>query len=354
MTPAQPFAARLRALRSGCVIACHLTLFTWVLLPAHAPARVASAEVAASAASDSTTPLPSIFESRDSRLQCELERLVGRFDLGAAVADGSLAIAVADITELTSPRVADLNGNLMMYAASLPKIAILLGAVQRAERDGVPIDASLETDLVQMIRYSSNVAATRALEWVGRDRLIEILESPDIALYDPSRNGGLWVGKPYGPAPAYRRDPLHGLSHGATALQVVRFYYLLEAGELANPDNTRRMKDILSDPGIAHKFVKGLAEWPDLHIYRKSGTWRGFHSDSALVESRDGRFVLVGLTADPLGGQWLERLAVPLYEIAAQRRREGAAAGDGDTTGAHGDAGPPSCTTGSESGDDGS
>ncbi len=50
-----------------------------------------------------------------------------------------------------------LNGDAMMYAASLPKIAI-------------------------------------------PRRLIDILTSPRYAFYDPSGAGGLWVGKSYGPS----------------------------------------------------------------------------------------------------------------------------------------------------------
>ena len=41
---------------------------------------------------------------------------------------------------------------------------------------------------------------------------------------------GLWVGKPYGKAAAYRRDPVAHLSHGATAFQVARFYFMLDRG----------------------------------------------------------------------------------------------------------------------------
>ena len=70
--------------------------------------------------------------------------------------------------------------------------------------------------------------------------------------------GGLWVGKEYGKSPAYQRDPLHNISHGATALQTARFYYLLETGRLVGPKLSREMKRMLGKPGIEHKFVKGL------------------------------------------------------------------------------------------------
>ena len=88
-------------------------------------------------------------------------------------------------------------------------------------------DETLEK-LTRMIRNSSNSAATEILQRVGMDYLAELLQSPRYRLYDPERNGGLWVGKAYGKTPAWKRDPLHNLSHGATALQVARF--LLSAG----------------------------------------------------------------------------------------------------------------------------
>jgi beta-lactamase class A len=68
---------------------------------------------------------------------------------------------------------------------------------------------------------------------VGEETLLEILTSPRYRFDDPATGGGLWVGKAYGKVPAYRRDPLEGLSHGATAFQVARFYCLLDRGELA-------------------------------------------------------------------------------------------------------------------------
>ncbi len=55
-----------------------------------------------------------------------------------------------------------------------------------------------------MIRYSSNTSATRVLEWVGRDELLALLQSPGLRLYDPRHNGGLWVGKDYASTNAFR------------------------------------------------------------------------------------------------------------------------------------------------------
>ena len=97
-------------------------------------------------------------------------------------------------------------------------------------------------------------------------------------------NGGVWVGKDYGQTPAWKRDPLHNLSHGATAMQTARFYYLLETKELVSAKLCRKMKQILSRPELRHKFVKGLEARPGSRIYRKSGSWKRCHADSAIAE----------------------------------------------------------------------
>ena len=111
--------------------------------------------------------------------------------------------------------------------------------------------------MTNMIRFSSNEDATRVLRWVGVDRLAEILQSSRFAFYDRAGAGGLWVGKGYGPEPALRRDPLQNLSHGATAFQTARLYWLLANDRLLSPPMNVLMKQVLSNPGIRHKFVQG-------------------------------------------------------------------------------------------------
>ena len=251
----------------------------------------------------------------DPSLQHRLENVVRSLGLGQEVESGRLSLALLDLSQADAPRLAMLNGNAMVYAASLPKIAILLGAFVEAERGRIVLDEARLGEITRMVRYSSNEAATRVLDWVGHDRLLAILQSPSIALYDPRRNGGLWVGKSYGREDAYERDPLHHLSHGATAFQVARFYWLLDSGRLVGEPFAALMKQALARPGIRHKFVKGLESRPGVTIYRKSGTWQDFHADSALVETNGHKFVMVGLAHHKDGGEWLERLAAPMHDL---------------------------------------
>ncbi len=259
---------------------------------------------------------PSLGETCDPRLQKALVTRLGSLHLQNATARKQLSVVVVDITDTSSPRMAYVNPNEMMYAASLPKIAILLGAFEKIASGEMDLNDETLEKLKLMIRYSSNAAATEILHRVGMDYLAELLQSPRYRLYDPEKNGGLWVGKDYAKAPAWKRDPLHNLSHGATALQVARFYYLLETGQLVSPELSKLMKSILADPAVEHKFVKGLKDIrPDSEIYRKSGTWGPYHSDSAIVEHHGRRYIAVALAKSSKGERWLQKLIVALDDI---------------------------------------
>jgi beta-lactamase class A len=258
---------------------------------------------------------PELRDRSDPVLQNQLEELVSRKGLDTYVERKQLALALVDISDPQQPRMASLNGDTMEYAASLPKLAILLAAFVQIEAGKLELDAALEADLVKMIRSSSNPAATRVLDRVGRMELLEILQSQRFKFYDKETGGGLWVGKAYARKGAYQRDPLHNISHGATVFQVARFYYLLDTNRLVGPELTRKMLEILANPEIEHKFVKGLKARPGVKLYRKSGTWKQFHADSALVKYGANKYIMVGLTEHPKGGEWLSELAAPLHDL---------------------------------------
>ena len=260
---------------------------------------------------------PDLLETTcDPELQRGLQNCLKDLKLDRAVQNKVLSVVLVDITDPDNFRHAYINPNHMMYAASLPKIAILLGAFERIAAGEMELDQETRQKLTRMIRNSSNSAATEMLNKVGKEYLADLLQSPQYRLYDRSRNGGLWVGKEYAKKGTWQRDPLHNLSHGATALQAARFYYLLEKGKLVSPEYSREMKRMLSNPAINHKFVKGIkSAHPDAQIYRKSGTWRQFHADSGIIEHDGRRYIAVALAESPEGGRWLSELIVELDKL---------------------------------------
>jgi beta-lactamase class A len=105
------------------------------------------------------------------------------------------------------------------------------------------------------------------------------------------------------------------LSHAATVTQVCRFYYQLANGRIINPQRSKEMLEILSNPKIEHKFVKILRRLaPQARIYRKSGTWKNWHSDSVLVWGPVWRrYILVSMVESEQGEKILRDL-VPVVE----------------------------------------
>ena len=167
----------------------------------------------------------------------------------------------------------------------------------------------------KMISNSDNQAATRMIDRIGLEKIEDTLRDKKYELYDPRRGGGLWVGKRYAKSGNRNGDPLFNISHGATATQVCRFYYLLAMGKLVSWERSHMMLDMLIDPEIHHKFVNSLDNLaPDAKVYRKSGTWQNWHSDSALVWGpKWRRYIVVGLIEDKNGEQILRNL-IPAME----------------------------------------
>lgn len=259
-------------------------------------------------------------------LQNSLNRALKKLQLERAVDEGRLAVSLVDVSDPARPRYAGVNDRKMLYAASLPKIAVLLAAFEKVKEGLLAYTSDVKEMLTRMIRFSSNPDASLAIQTVSFPYIASVLTTPQYRFYDPAQNGGLWVGKAYGgPNDQWQRDPLHNLSHGATSRQVARFFFLLDRGSLVSPAYSAEMKEILSDPGIHHKFVKGLETKPGARIYRKSGTWRNWHSDAALVEREGKRYIAVALMEDRKGGEVLERLIVELDDIICGPAPESAA-----------------------------
>ncbi len=226
-----------------------------------------------------------------------------------------MAVGLVDLSDVGHIMFARVNGSEMMYAASLPKIAVLLAAFHSFEYDGLEQTPRIMGDLALMIRKSNNQAATRVIEKITLKRIQEILVMPQYEFYDQDHGGGLWVGKKYAKTDSRLPEPLKGLSHAATAAQVCRFYYLLAMGQLINPERSRQMLEILVDPGVNHKFVNVLNKIvPDAKIFRKSGTWRTWHCDSVLVWGPEWRrYIAVALVEDKNGEMILRKL-LPVLE----------------------------------------
>lgn len=228
-----------------------------------------------------------------------------------------MAIGVVDLSDTSHIRFARINGNHMMYAASLPKIAVLLAAKDAIEKGELIESLEVQKDMKLMISKSNNAATTRMIDRLGYEKIEAVLTSERYNLYDEERGGGLWVGKRYGGGGGTNREPLKNLSHAATATQVCRFYFLLAQGKLVTEERSMEMLEIMEDPALHHKFVNTLDRIaPNARLFRKSGSWKTYHSDSVLVWGKPSRrYILVALVDDPNGEQIIRNLVEPIERV---------------------------------------
>lgn len=258
----------------------------------------------------------------DTLLQEDLEReLRSNSQWKSLIDQKKMAVGIVDLSNPDKVRFARINGSHMMYAASLPKIAILLAAMDAIEKSELIETPEIKKDMRLMISKSNNQASTRMIDRVGYEKLEAVMTDPKYEFYDEEQGGGLWVGKRYGGGGKTNREPLKNLSHAASVTQVCRYYYLLANGKLVNEKRSEQMLAIMENPELHHKFVNTLDMIaPNARLFRKSGSWKTYHSDSVLVwgENPNRRYILVALINDARGEQIMRNLVKPA-EIALKK-----------------------------------
>ena len=230
-----------------------------------------------------------------------------------------LSVGLVNMADERNPRFATLNGKHMMYAASLPKIAVLAAAHDAIERGELRETAEIKQDMRLMIAKSNNAATTRMIDRVGFEHIERTLRDPQHKLYDPQNGGGLWVGKRYAAGGRRYPDPMKGISHAATTEQICRYFYLLANGELVSERSSEKMMGYLVDPELHHKFVNTLDRVaPKAKVYRKSGSWSVYHADCAMVQGPNRNYIMTALVEDPQGEQIIRDLGEVMDRIARQ------------------------------------
>jgi beta-lactamase class A len=242
----------------------------------------------------------------DPALQAKLEEV----DAGLRAKFGMMPEQTsAGVLDLKSLRLAMIRPDRGDYAASVPKIGILLAYFQLHPEAATQLDAQTRQELGEMIKQSSNEMAAKYSRELGLRQIQAVLDS--YHLYDAEHGGGLWVGKHYGQGDERHPDPVGGNSHAATVRQLLRYYLLLEQGRLVSHEASKTMREIFASPDIPHredKFVKGLAG-RNVQVLRKAGWWEDWFLDSAIVTGGGRHYLLVAMTHHPQGEDYLVELA---------------------------------------------
>ena len=228
-----------------------------------------------------------------------------------------LSVGLVDMRDDVHPRFATLNGKHMMYAASLPKIAVLAAAHDAIERGELKESAEVKADMRLMIAKSNNAATTRMIDRIGFEHIERTMRDPRHLLYDTNNGGGLWVGKRYAAGGRRYPDPMKGISHAATTEQICRYFFMLANGQLVSPKSSEKMMGYLVDPELHHKFVNTLDRVaPDAKVYRKSGSWSVYHADCALVQGPQRNYIMTALVEDANGEQIIRELGEVMDRLA--------------------------------------
>ncbi|MEM9835574.1 MAG: serine hydrolase [Bacteroidota bacterium] len=265
-------------------------------------------------------PLQELRQLHNNDLQAVLEETLNAHPVWRKLLRNQrMSVGIVNLAKETEVKYAAVNGQHMMYAASLPKIAVLAAAHDAIERGELQESADVRRDMRLMIAKSNNAATTRMIDRLGFTKIERTMTSPSLKLYDPAFGGGLWVGKRYAAGGKRHPDPIKGISHAATAEQVCRYFYKLVNNDLISPASSEKMKSYLVNPELHHKFVNTLDQVaPDATVYRKSGSWKTFHADVALVQGPQRNYIITALIQDPKGEEICRELAKVLDGLLAE------------------------------------
>ena len=242
----------------------------------------------------------------DPGLQAKLQHLDTELRAKSGMTTHQAAVGVLDLNTL---RLAMIHPDREEYAASVPKVGILLAYFELHPEAATSLNGPTRHELGLMAKASDNAMAAKFSRELGLKQIQAVLDA--YHFYDANHGGGIWVGKHYGKGDERYADPVGGHSHAATVRQLLRFFLMLEQGKLVSPAASKTMREILASPDIPHtdnKFVKGLAG-RDVQLIRKWGSWEDWRHDSAVVTGGGRHYILVALTKHPKGDEYLAALA---------------------------------------------
>ena len=252
----------------------------------------------------------------DPAWQSELVRIDATLRAKYGMSEGQTAVGVLDLRSL---RLAMLHPDREEYAASVPKIGILLAYFVLHPQAATNLPPETRQQLGLMAKASSNEEAARFSQEMGLQQVQTVINSQ--GFYDAAHGGGIWVGKHYGKSGERYGSPVGDNSHGATIRQLLRYFLLLEQEKLVSAEASRTMRQIFASPAIPHdqiKFVKGLAN-RDVQIIRKWGSWEDWLHDVAVVTGPNRHYIIAALTRHPKGDEYLEELARAVDDLVTRQ-----------------------------------
>src|SRR5436190_11841331 len=131
----------------------------------------------------------------DPGLQAKIEKIDATLRAKYEMMNEQSAVGVMD---LRTGRLTMIHPDRGEYAASIPKIAILLAYFELHPEAREKLDPRVRHELGLMIKASSNEMAAKYSRAMGLKEIQRVVES--YQFYDGRHGGGIWMGKHYGPS----------------------------------------------------------------------------------------------------------------------------------------------------------
>lgn len=182
------------------------------------------------------------------RLQSKLEQIDADLRAKYGITTEQSAVGLLDLKTL---QLAMIHPDHEEYAASIPKVGILLAYFELHPEAATNLTAQTRHELGLMAKASNNEMAAKFSHELGLKQIQAVLNS--YHFYDTNHGGGIWVGKHYGSGSEHYPDPIGGHSHAATVRQLLRYFLSLEQGRLVSPVASHTMREIFVAGYSAHR-----------------------------------------------------------------------------------------------------
>ncbi|MBL8916764.1 MAG: hypothetical protein JNM17_39040 [Archangium sp.] len=252
----------------------------------------------------------------DATLQQQIDQLISARPVFAkALADEQFSMVMVDLTDPSRLATAAVRPDWETFPASLGKIAILLGTVDKARASDPSQLIKLKPSMDRMIKASSNEDASALFTWTGHESIVASVARHK--LYD-EKTGGLW----WTPSAPFPKSPKEKLRISATARQVARYFLMMEQGKLVSPDDSRFIKAVFHNAGLA-LFSKGIQKrFGDTDYYGKPGILEKEIAEGMLIEAPGARYI-VAIVMKGLGkdAPEFQELGQSLHALILERNK---------------------------------
>ncbi len=273
-----------------------------------------------------------------SELQAFLDRTVEALEAGdPRLRQTDVRIALLDLSHEDAPLLAQRQGEMPIYPASVVKFVYLMAAYAWQEEGTRRIDAEMDELLTRMIHNSSNQATQGVFarltgtapgpelspaayeafrdRRLAVDRWLQTLGITDLHCVNPTYDGD---GDLCGRDKQFLRDRSvpggrvrdlpkrtgeFANRNAMTAVGTAKLLALLATDRALTPADSatvrqRMRRDPVEQPHLAHRIAGGAKRLPDMEVYSKSGPWGPIYADAGIVRHVSGRqLVLVVFTA---------------------------------------------------------